>query len=176
MHEFKTTTIIIDSNDPHFFTNICAVGDIWSRTYILLAYIFILVFGVLVAKRITGNYTNIVVLFVCFHLLYNIAGPFLVLYSEGLHSLFSKPYELVNYLVAVDFSVIGLWVGITIALVFIPCISKRINESKSFENVGRIYNLSIIFSCCATFTEGINIIRVGGIDLLFAGKESLVLN
>lgn len=133
-------------------------------------------------KKVVGNYTNISIIFVVFSLLYGMSGPINVLWGEGLPLIYSKPYNVNEFLCVLALSNIGLIIGMSLYnLVNINTYQKSkiliINESNFQRLFIVMINVSVILVFIGTIFELINLFRVGGIQILFQGKavyQSLV--
>ncbi|MCR1900058.1 oligosaccharide repeat unit polymerase [Irregularibacter muris] len=127
-------------------------------------------------KGIVGNYTNMTFFFVAFHILYGISGPINVLWGDGLHRIFSQSYNLEPFILAYSLASIGLVIGIA----YFNLLKKRSSDYSIEENAlstiqhknTSFYKISILFSIIASSFEVINLIRVGGIEILFGGKAT----
>lgn len=123
-------------------------------------------------KNSLGNYTNISLFFIGFSVLYGLSGPINVTWGEGLHSIFSKPYNTNEFLVAYAIANIGFINGFSLYSLISKYKHNKIeNESKLIKlNLNVIYKLIALLAIIATIFEIINLIRVGGIMTLFRGK------
>lgn len=128
-------------------------------------------------KDIVGNYTNITLAFVAFSTLYGISGPISVVWGEGLHPIFSTPFYTNAFLISYALANIGIMLGIiTYNIIYFKQENDNIRLSNSIDliyyNRNSIISLSIWLSAVGSLFEIINLFRIGGISILFAGKAT----
>ncbi|MDM5332844.1 O-antigen polymerase [Ureibacillus composti] len=156
------TSILISVN---YYTNISLLVSIAGS--ILLIYW---------NKKVNGNYINITMFFIVFSVLYGISGPINAVWGEGLHPLFSKPYNTDAFLISYALANIGLIIGI---ILFNTTSNNRFNNTIIDDSINmaiikrkRILNVALLLALIASSFEIINLIRIGGISLLFVGKAT----
>ena len=127
------------------------------------------------AKSSNGDYTNITVFFIAFNMLYGVSGPINAEWGEGLHPLFSRPYQTSEFLISYNMANIGLVIGITV----FNLISKRSSFQEPFNSKvslilqncrKKLFKIACFLAFIASISEVINLIRIGGISVLFSGK------
>jgi oligosaccharide repeat unit polymerase len=132
-------------------------------------------------RGINENYTNLTLFFVVFSTLYGISGPISVLWGEGLDKLFSNPYNTKYFLISYALANIGLVFGV-ILFNFIENKIKHkplnCSNNLNLSNIqNKIFNIGIVIALITSISELINLLRIGGFELLFSGKaiyQSLV--
>lgn len=122
-------------------------------------------------RLITGNFSNITILFCAFSIIYGLSGPITVQYGEGLNELFGNEFNINVFLIAYDLANIGLLIGI----IFYNSLNKKDANNQKLEKIlikhGRYYIiLAIICMTLCTCFEVVNFFRVGGITTLIKGK------
>ena len=120
-----------------------------------------------VGTRIVGGYNNLLCVFLFFHFIYGISGPFAALYGEPLAPIFSMPYETDRYLANLGLSSAGLLVGLCLGAVT----AGRAREATARIPVSAT-NLAmgaVLFAAMASGMELINLARVG-VGSLVQGK------
>lgn len=128
------------------------------------------------SRSIMGNYSNFTIFFILFSIIYGLSGPINVLWGQGLHSIFSYPYKITPFLIAYNLAHSGMVLGISFFYLSRKNISNNQNNKSRniikyiFINRYKVLNIAILLSFIAVSFEIINIIRVGGLDLLFGGK------
>lgn len=123
---------------------------------------------------ITGNFSNIVFIFVAFSVLYGLGGPITQRYGEGISKIFGNEFYIDKFLMAYDLATIGMVIGI----VLYDFISQEKNQMVDLNirldsndlNVKRIINISLFVSILTGLFEIINFLNVGGISTLIQGK------
>ena len=128
--------------------------------------------GIFLGRLLTGSYTNFTVIFLAFGSLYGLSGPLAALYGEGLPSVFPRPYLVGEFLVHYSLALIGTTVGLLVVAAL-----KKPDRLPGKTSVpawdGRVLLvLAHIFATVASLMEGINFIRVGGWEVLLAGKAA----
>ena len=146
------------------YSSICLIASIIS-SFLLILWI----------KNINVNYTNITMFFIVFSTLYGISGPINTVWGKGLPPLFSTPYNTNVFLISYSIANIGLIIGI----IFYNLINNKSKLSNLFiedeikiviNNKKKILYVAIFLALLASIFEIINLIRAGGINVLFAGK------
>lgn len=127
------------------------------------------------AKTTNGDYTNITVFFTAFSMLYGVSGPINAEWAKGLYPLFSRPYQTNQYLISFNLANIGLIIGIVAFNLIFNSSSHQNSRStevtSTFEKYKiKLYKISILLAFVASISEVINLIRIGGISVLFSGK------
>ncbi|HMC54369.1 MAG TPA: O-antigen polymerase [Gemmatimonadaceae bacterium] len=120
-----------------------------------------------VGTRLVGGYNNLLCVFLFFHLIYGMSGPFAALYGEPLAPIFSVPYETDRYLVNLGLASVGLVLGMCVGLVTSGRTADetaRIPMSSSQLAMG-----AVLFAATASGMELLNLARVG-IGSLVQGK------
>lgn len=127
-------------------------------------------------KGIVGNYTNMTLFFVLFHIVYGVSGPLNVLWGDGLHRIFSQPYNLEPFILAYSLASIGLVIGIAYYNLVKNNPSDFSIEENTFQIIKHknksLYKVAIVFLIIASSFEVINLVRIGGIEILFGGKAT----
>lgn len=125
--------------------------------------VFILIVNYKLTKKLI-LFSNI---FLCFSILYGCSGPFSVLYAEGLHFLYPKPYYVSDYIFHYSLSNVGIIIGFIFYKFF--CIEKK-EKFDSLVSGYNFLNAAIVFSFLSFVMEFINIYRIGGLGTLIKGK------
>ncbi|MED4375450.1 O-antigen ligase [Schinkia azotoformans] len=128
-------------------------------------------------KIINGNYTNITLLFVVFSTLYGVSGPISVVWGEGLSNLFAGIYNVDAFLISYAISNIGLIIGFIIFNLIhynkqpdILIDEKNLNSTIHIKE--KLFKIGIFLIFFSSIFELINILRIGGFTVLFAGKAT----
>lgn len=130
-----------------------------------LSSITLLISGKLLMK----NYTNFLMIFLAFSLLYGLSGPFNVLYGEGLPQIFSQPYQTNFFLLHYSLAIIGIAIGM-LASYALPYRNYKDKATLIHKNPLLLISLAIIFAVLSTFFELINFFRVGGLSIVALEK------
>jgi oligosaccharide repeat unit polymerase len=124
------------------------------------------------SKNINGDYTNSTLIFIAFSTLYGISGPINVVWGDGLNRLFSTQYNTSAFLISYAIANIGLINGITIY----NLVNKNDNLIAEnsiktvFNNRKELMNIGLFLAAFASLFELINLLRIGGIEMLTTGK------
>lgn len=134
---------------------------------------FIMLFYI---KSICKSYTNIIVIFYFFSILYGLSGPISVFWGGGLPSIYGKNFNIGVFLIAYALSNIGLLMGV-ISCYLIYKSNKRFKYNDNLNNYyinnkKPIINIAIIFAQISLIFEGINFYRVGGFSTITKGKAA----
>lgn len=124
-----------------------------------------------IAKSTIGNYSNMLVVFIGFFILYGLSGPMDAIWGTTRHYLFSEPSETDCFLMHYALAAIGLGLGITMAWRF-PGRSKDFKSVPRFPKVNPVllFKLAVVFAFLSSLMEAINFFRVGGVAILGQGK------
>jgi len=120
-----------------------------------------------VGARLAGGYNNLLCVFLFFHLIYGMSGPFAALYGEPLAPIFSVPYETGRYLANLGLASFGLLLGMSVGVATagrMPEGTARIPVSSTQLAMG-----AVLFAAMASGMELINLARVG-VGSLVQGK------
>lgn len=127
-------------------------------------------------KSVNGNYTNMTLFFVVFHILYGLSGPLNVVWGDGLHRIFSLPYNVDSFILGFSLASIGLIIGVISFNIMKKGTSDLTVEKNAWNAIKSknkaLYKLALLFSFSASAFEIINLIRIGGIRFLFDGKAA----
>ena len=128
------------------------------------------IFNIFALKNIMNNYSNIVVFFYIFHVLYGISGPIAELYGEGMPEIFGQVYDFVAFFIAHAIATIALVIGVMI-------VKKKRSDNQQFKCIKEVYFnrkyylfWSLALALISSILEIINLFRVGGLSTLFQGK------
>ena len=151
----------------------CIIIICSAFNFINISFAMILIgaiYNLIMLKYTIGNYSNIIILFYVFHILYGISGPFAEMYGEGLPEIFGEEYDFGAFFIAYAIATIALTIGI-----MITNIKKKENQKfKCIEEVyiNKKYYLSWSFALAliSSIFEIINFFRVGGVSTLLKGK------
>lgn len=129
-------------------------------------------------KNVIGNYTNTSYVFIVFSTLYGVSGPINVIWGEGLHRLFSTPYNIDAYLISYAIANIGFIIGVVIYNLINNSNSSLDNSIIEYKKETvfiisrKIFNAGLVLALFASIFELINLFRIGGFSILFAGKAT----
>lgn len=122
-------------------------------------------------RLISGNFSNITILFCAFSIIYGLSGPITVQYGEGLNELFGNEFNINAFLIAYDLANIGFIIGM---IFYNSSNKKRFNKQVLEENFyvhkKKYIILAMFCMTLGTSFEFINFLRVGGISTLIKGK------
>lgn len=140
----------------------------------LLLSIFCSILLIMAIKNISGNYINMSLFFIAFSVLYGLSGPINALWGGGLHSIFSTPYFIDEFLIAYSIANIGFICGI-VTYNLAGNKKQYDNEKNSsleivMKNSNKILNISFILTVIGAIFELVNFIRIGDFKVLFYGK------
>lgn len=121
-------------------------------------------------RLLTGNFTNIAMIFVIFSALYGLSGPITVEWGEGLSAIFPRPFHTEIFLLHYSLAVVGLSSG----FLLIASNGKTDGEKLVALNLRRsaMQKTAFALAIIASLMEMINFLRVGGFGTLLAGKAS----
>jgi oligosaccharide repeat unit polymerase len=135
---------------------------------VAVSFVFIILMAassLILIKIKFKSYTNLPMLLVSFSFLYGVSGPISAFFFDGIAPIFDEPYFVKAYLVAYILSTLGL--------VFAFWMFKY--ESKGSFSLDDFDYRPFLFLCfflaaLVSFFEIINMMRAGGVGLLFMGK------
>lgn len=141
----------------------------------LSLYILSNIILILWVKSVMGNYTNMSLFFVVFSTLYGVSGPINCVWGDGLHPIFSTPYNTDAFLISYAIANLGLIIGIMVynlsnhkSRLHLSIIENSLNKLNT--NGEKILNMGLFFAFFASMFEVINLLRIGGVSILFQGK------
>lgn len=120
-------------------------------------------------KKKVGNYSNILLIFTFFSILYGISGPITTLWGNGLEDAFIKTYNYGSWFLAYSLSQIGLILGLCFDFNNNKT-TKIENEYFSQEKVIFFAKLANILMLIGSVFQLINMYRIGGFSVLFMKK------
>ena len=128
------------------------------------------IFNIFTLKSIMNGYSNIIVFFYIFHVLYGISGSIAELYGEGMPEIFGQTYDFGAFFIAHAIATIALLIGVMI-------LNKKTDTGHQFKCIKEVYFnkkyyliCSLVFALITSISEIINLFRVGGISTLLQGK------
>ena len=145
--------------------------------YIDVSLVFLIIasaFEVLFVKKQPLGYSSVTFIFVIFSIIYGLTGPITQQWLGGINEIYGSTFEIQDYILAFSLSEIGLMIGYTIYL-------SRHNAGEALERRKKIADFSLlsilqivspILMILGLIFQGINIMRLGGVDALFMGKAS----
>lgn len=141
-----------------------------SLLIIILSSVILIIW----AKNLSENYITVTVFFIIFSVLYGISGPINALWGDGLPGIFSRPYAVKPFLISYSYASIGLIVGIMLSDLLCrgKYSSRRNVNAFNVNNNNKIIRISIILALIGSIFEVVNIIRIGGMTVLFTGKAN----
>ena len=141
--------------------------------FAIIILVFASVISLVAVKKIFGGYSNIVMLFVFFSILYGLSGPISVAFGEGLDDIFGYDFEYKTYLIVYALSQIFLLVSIF----FFYQNRKSVKSVVTDDNIdlflinrNRFVNSSILLMLLGTIFKLVNLYRIGGVSMLFTRK------
>jgi len=146
--------------------SLCAYGGyLWpSAITLLLACALLIRFGV----RFGGSWATLLVVFLFFHAVYGLSGPFAVLSGGYLPGVFSPPFRVGEFLAALGLGTAALCVGLSVVMVLVPAgceLFKFLNR----EHLGSP-RAGIAVIGLGSAMELTNCVRAGGWRLIVLGK------
>lgn len=152
------------------FSLIVSIFDLKNSAIILLIIASLIL--IKIVKDIVENYISFSVLFTAFHVLYGLSGVISKCWFNQLSTTYGRYFVYSPYLIAYSLCTIALLTGIIIA-------NNKYNDNKYNYNKKdieekTIKNFFLFIAYCGlgmtSVCEIINLIRVGGLNTLLAGK------
>lgn len=137
-------------------------ASLWSALIASLAL-------VVLAIRSANGYNTLLAVFVVFHALYGLSGPFAAVYGGQLPPIFTEPYETSAFLLNYSLATVGLGVGVLAV--------QRGNAVETASVRTRrpprlLAQYAILLGTAASVMEIVNGIRAGGVAVVLQGKEA----
>ncbi len=148
------------------FFSVMQATDVGITFYATAALLLIFL-----GRELTGNYSNFAVVFLTFSALYSLSGPLSARYGEGIPGIFPTPYLVDDFILHYSLAVIGLAVG----LMLVSSLKySKFSENKKELNWNKtiLILLAYVFALTASLMEITNLLRIGGLETLYAGKAA----
>lgn len=152
--------------------SVSAFFSSWQVTNIALIFsILASILLVVLGRKLAGCYSNFTVVFLIFSAFYGLSGPIAACYGKGLPEVFPTPYLTHIFILHYSLAIVAMSMGLLVSAGV--KVSNVVSALKNpIWNINALLIQAYLFAVIGSLAEIINLIRVGGTEVLFAGKAA----